>query len=55
MKVRLTVLLENQKKKTDGLTEEMAANYYQMLLDGFSIIDGRSKATIEKAEFVEGD
>lgn len=53
MKVRVTVLLENQKKKNEGLTEEMVVKAYQMLLDGFSIVDGASKATVEKAEFVE--
>ncbi len=54
MKVRVTVLLENQKKKHESLTEEMVVKAYQMLLDWFCTVgvDG-CKATIEKAEIVE--
>ena len=53
MKIRMTVLLENQKIRREGLTEEIVVKAYQMLLDWLSIVDGASKATIEKAEFVE--
>ena len=53
MKIRMTVLLENQKIRREGLTEEIVVKAYQMFLDWLSIVDGASKATIEKAEFVE--
>lgn len=56
MKIRLTVLLENNSRRKPRYDEAYIRNLYQIILD--SAIDSLSddpseKATVEKAEIVE--
>lgn len=54
MKVRLTILTENDKPRKPGLTEETVAKAWQFILDFVSAAsEENEKATVEKAEFVE--
>lgn len=54
MKVRLTILTENDKPRKPDLTEETVAKAWQFILDLFSAAsEENEKATVEKVEFVE--
>lgn len=54
MKVRLTILTENDKPRKPGLTEETVAKAYQFILDFVSAAsEDNEKTTVEKVEFVE--
>lgn len=54
MKVRVTILTENDKPRPAELTEETVARVWQFCLNLFTAdSEGKEKATVEKAEFVE--
>lgn len=54
MKVRLTILTENDKPRRPEHTEERVAEAWQFILDLFSVASEKNeKATVEKVEFVE--
>lgn len=54
MKVRVTILTENDKPRKPGHTEETVAKAWQFSLDLFTAAsEGKEKATVEKVEFVE--
>lgn len=54
MKVRVTILTENDKPRKPGLTEETVAKAWQFILDLLTVIsEENEKATVEKVEFVE--
>lgn len=54
MKIRLTILTENDKPRKPGLTEETVAKAWQFTMDLFAAIsEENEKATVEKVEFVE--
>lgn len=55
MKVRLTIMTENDKPLKDGITEEKIKNVWQAVLDLLNLAtssDPSEKATVEKAEIV---
>lgn len=54
MKVRVTILTENDKLRKPGHTEEAVATAWQFVLDLFTAAsEENEKATVEKVEFVE--
>lgn len=54
MKVRVTILTENDKPRKPGHTEEAVAKAWQFILDLFTAAsEENEKATVEKVEFVE--
>ena len=54
MKIRVTILAENDKPRLPEHTEEQVAKVLQFLLDLLNAIaGGNEKATVEKVEFVE--
>ena len=54
MKIRVTILAENDKPRRPEHTEEQAAIVWQFLLDLLNAnAEGDEKATVEKVEFVE--
>lgn len=54
MKIRLTVLTENDTPTPDGLTEEKVKAVWQTVLNLLCLTaDVGDKAIVEKAEFVE--
>lgn len=54
MKVRLTILTENDKPRRPEHTEEAVAEAWQFILDLFNAVsEENEKATVEKVEFVE--
>lgn len=54
MKIRLTILTENDIPRKPGLTEETVAKAWQFILDFISAAsEENEKATVEKAEFLE--
>ena len=54
MKIRVTILTENDKLRKPGHTEETVAKAWQFILDLFTAAsDDNEKATVEKVEFVE--
>lgn len=54
MKVRLTILTENDIPRKPGLTEETVAKAWQFILDFVTAAsEDNEKATVEKVEFVE--
>lgn len=56
MKIRLTILTENDIPREPGLTEEIVAKAWQFILDFVNATsEDNEKATVEKAEFVEDD
>ena len=56
MKVRLTILTENDIPRKPGLTEETVAKAWQFILDFVTAAsEDNEKATVEKVEFVEDD
>lgn len=56
MKVRVTILTENDKPRKPGHTEETVAKAWQFVLDLYTAAsEENEKATVEKVEFVEDD
>ena len=54
MKVRLTILTENDKPRRPEHTEERVAAAWQFVLDLFNAAsEENEKATVEKVEFME--
>lgn len=54
MKIRLTILTENDKPRRPEHTEELVAEAWQFILDLFNAAsEENEKATVEKVEFVE--
>ena len=54
MKVRVTILAENDKPRRPEHTEEAVAKAWQFILDLFTAAsEENEKATVEKVEFVE--
>lgn len=54
MKIRLTVLTENDAPINEKLTEEMIIKTWQLVLDSICLFSGNGdKATVEKAEILE--
>lgn len=54
MKIRLTILAENDIPRKADLTEETVAKAWQFILDFVSAAsEENEKATVEKVEFVE--
>lgn len=54
MKVRVTILTENDKPRKPGLDEETVAKAWQFILSLFTAAsEENEKATVEKVEFVE--
>lgn len=54
MKIRVTILTENDKPRKPGYTEETVAKAWQFPLNLFTAASkGNEKATVEKVEFVE--
>lgn len=54
MKIRVTILTENDKLRKPGHTEETVAKAWQFILDLFTAAsEENEKATVEKVEFVE--
>lgn len=54
MKIRLTILTENDKPLTDDISEEKVKNAWQAVLSLLMLTgsDPSEKATVEKAEIV---
>lgn len=52
MKIRLTIMTENDKTRPPELTEEKVKAAWQLVLDAMSL-GADDKGTVEKAEFVE--
>jgi hypothetical protein len=54
MKIRLTIMTENDHARPPELTEEKVKMVWQMVLDATCLMtDTDDKCTVEKAEFVE--
>lgn len=54
MKVRLTILTENNKKRNENLTEDKVKEAWQYILNMLSSLsDNEDKAIVENVEFVE--
>lgn len=54
MKVRVTILTENDKPRRPEHTEELVAKVWQVFLDLLNAAsEENEKATVEKVEFVE--
>lgn len=52
MKIRLTIMTENDKARPLELTEEKVKAAWQLVLDAMRLMTG-DKCTVEKAEFAE--
>ena len=56
MKIRLTILTENNKPRPNGLTEAKVKKAWQSALNKLSgLSENDDKATVESVEFVEGE
>lgn len=54
MKIRLTILTENNKKRNENLTEDKVKETWQFILNMLSSLsENEDKAIVENAEFVE--
>lgn len=54
MKIRLTILTENNKKRNENLTEDKVKETWQFVLNMLSSLsDNEDKAIVENVEFVE--
>lgn len=54
MKVRLTIMTENNVPRPEKLTENMVIMAWQTVLDAMCLLtENDSKSTVESAEFVE--
>lgn len=54
MKIRLTIMTENDKTRPPELTEEKVKAAWQLVLDAMCLMsDSDDKCTVEKAEFAE--
>ena len=54
MKIRLTILTENNKKRNENLTEDKVKETWQFILNVLSSLsDNEDKAIVENVEFVE--
>ena len=53
MKIRVTIMTENDKPRPEDLTENMVTAAWQTVLGIMCLVDGDSKITVESAEFVE--
>ena len=54
MKIRLTIMTENNVSRPEELTENMAIMAWQTVLDAMCLLTkDDSKITVESAEFVE--
>ena len=52
MKIRLTIMTENDNARPPELTEEKVKRAWQVVLDAMCLLSD-DKCTVEKAEFVE--
>ena len=56
MKVRLTILTENDAKVPDGITEDVIQKVWQSVLNSICLFSDREeKATVEKVEIINED
>lgn len=55
MKIRLTIMTENDKPRTDDISEEKVKRAWQTIFDFIMLTssDPSEKVLVEKAEFVE--
>lgn len=54
MKIRLTILTENNKKRNENLTEDKVKETWQFILNMLnSLSENGDKAIVENVEFVE--
>lgn len=54
MKIRLTILTENNKKRNENLTEDKVKEAWQFILNMLnSLSENEDKAIVENVEFVE--
>lgn len=54
MKVRLTIMTENNRPRPDGATEEQIAEVWQAVLNVMALFtENDDKATVEKVEFID--
>ena len=54
MKIRLTILTENNKKRNENLTEDKVKEAWQYILNMLSSLSkNEDKAIVENVEFVE--
>lgn len=54
MKVRVTIMTENDKPRPEGLTENMVIAAWQTVLSAMCLCtEDDSKVTVESAEFIE--
>lgn len=54
MKIRLTILTENNKKRNENLTEAKVKEAWQFILNMLSSLsENEDKAIVENVEFVE--
>lgn len=53
MKIRLTILTENNKKRNENLTEDKVKEAWQYILNMLSSLSKNEKAIVENVEFVE--
>lgn len=54
MKIRLTILTENNKKRNENLTEDKVKEAWQYILNMLSSLsENEDKAIVENVEFVE--
>lgn len=54
MKIRLTILTENNKKRNENLTEDKVKETWQFILNILSSLsENEDKAIVENVEFVE--
>ena len=54
MKVRFTIMTENNRPRPSGVTEEQAAEVWQVIFDMMALFsENNYKATVEKVEFID--
>lgn len=55
MKVRLTIMTENNRPRPSGVTEEKLAKVWQTIFDTMALFSENDddKATVEKVEFID--
>lgn len=54
MKIRITILTENNKKRNENLTEDKVKETWQFILNMLSSLsENEDKAIVENVEFVE--
>lgn len=54
MKIRLTIMTENDKPRPEELTENMVIAAWQVVLNTMCLMsDSNDRVTIESAEFIE--